>query len=111
MDRQKLIAIAKDQLKGGIGEDQVRELLTYRGVDAGDVDTIMRDILATGEARPSQVSTADVLKKADEVFGDIAQEAQLRPEDAKKERVIVALSIFAFICLIVVGSVIYYLYF
>ena len=41
MDKQKLITIAKDQLKGGIGEDQVRELLVYRGVEQKDVDTIM----------------------------------------------------------------------
>lgn len=111
MDKQKLIAIAKDQLKGGIGEDQVRELLTYRGVGAEDTDFILREALASGDAKPVSMPVKDVLNKADDVFGDIVREAPLRPEDAKKERVIVALSIFAFICLIVVGSVIYYLYF
>lgn len=111
MDKQRLIAIAKDQLKGGIGEDQVRELLVYRGVAPADVDTIMRDALATGETPPSAVSAEDVLKKADEVFGDIAEEAQLKPEDAKKERIIIALSVFVFIFILAVGSFIYYRYF
>ena len=68
-------------------------------------------MLATGEAKPAKVSADDVLKKADEVFGDIAQEAQLRPEDAKKEHVIITLSIFAFILVIAAGSAVYYLYF
>ena len=111
MDKQKLIAIAKDQIKGGIGEDQIRELLVYRGVAPEDVDAIMQDALATGEAKPSSVSAEDVLKKADEVFGDIAEEAHLRPEDAKKERIIIALSIFAFIFILAIGSFIYYRYF
>lgn len=111
MNKQKLIAIAKDQLKGGIGEDQVRELLVYRGVEPGDVDAIMHAALATGEARTSHVPAENVLKKADEVFGDIAQEAQLRPEDAKKERIIIGLSILALIFIVAIGSVIYYIYF
>lgn len=111
MDKQKLIVIAKDQLKGGIGEDQIRELLVYRGVAPEDVDTIMQDALATGEVPPSSVSAEDVLKKADEVFGDIAKEAQLKPEDAKKERIIIALSVFALIFIVAVGSFIYYRYF
>lgn len=111
MDKQKLIAIAKDQLKGGIKEDQIRELLVYRGVEPGDVDAIMQDVLAMGETPPSSVSAEDVLKKADEVFGDIAQEAQLRPEDAKKERIIIALFILALILIVTIGSAIYYLYF
>ena len=111
MDKQKLITIAKDQLKGGIGQDQVRELLVYRGVEPADVDAIMQAVLATGDAKPAQVSGEDVLKKADEVFNDIAQEAHLKPEDAKKERVIIILSVLAFIALLAIGSTVYYLYF
>lgn len=111
MNKQKLITIAKEQLEGGIAEDQVRELLVYRGISSAEADEIMREVLATGDAKPAAISSDAVLKKADEVFGGIAEEVQLQPEDAKKERHIIILSVLAFIFVIAVGSAIYYFYF
>lgn len=110
MDKQKLIAIAKDQLKGGIGEDQVRELLTYRGVEAGDVETIMQSALSA-DAQPEIEKPEDVVKKADEVITELLPDAPLRPEYIKKERMIIILSVVGFIVVVVGSAVLYYLYF
>lgn len=110
MDKQKLIAIAKDQLKGGIGEEQVRELLTYRGVEEKDVSEIMQEVLS-GDAQPAPASGGDVIRKTDEALSEIFPDTPLRPEYIKKERMIIALSVTGFVLVVIAASVLYYLYF
>ncbi|AKM78252.1 MAG: hypothetical protein UY31_C0012G0005 [Candidatus Wolfebacteria bacterium GW2011_GWE1_48_7] len=110
MDKQKLITIAKDQLKGGIGEDQVRELLTYRGVEANDVAEIMQEVLRA-ETQPVTAEAEDVVQKADMVIAELIPDAPTQPEYIKKERNILLLSIAALFILLITGSVVYYFYF
>lgn len=110
MDKQKLIAIAKDQLKGGIGEDQVRELLIYRGVESSDVESIMQSALSA-DAQSEIEKPEDVVKKADEVITELLPDVPLRPEYIKKERKIIMLSVIGFIAVVVGTAVLYYLYF
>lgn len=109
MDKQKLITIAKDQLKGGIGEDQVRELLTYRGVEAADADVIMQAALGAAE-QPATEEGVSVVEKTDEAIAELMPDAPVQPEYIKKERNILVLSIVGFLTLLIAGSVFYYFY-
>lgn len=110
MDKQKLITIAKDQLKGGIGEEQVRELLTYRGVETADADAIMQAALSAAD-QPAAEGAVNVVEKTDEVIAELMPDAPVQPEYLKKERNILMLSVIGFLALLIVGSAIYYFYF
>ena len=111
MDKQKLIAIAKDQLKGGIGEAQVRELLTYRGVEESDVEEIMKEVASESANIPDDAAGGDVVSKTDAALKQISIEPAVRPDYIKKEWKIVTISVIAFITVVIAGAVVYYLYF
>ncbi|EKD23570.1 MAG: hypothetical protein ACD_81C00218G0014 [uncultured bacterium] len=111
MDKQKLVAIGKDQLKGGIAIDQVRELLTYRGVEEKDVEEIMQEVLADESARPEQISGSAVVDKTDAALLDVSADAPLNPVAAKQERTIILLATIGAVIVAIAGSVVYFLYF
>lgn len=111
MDKQKLIDIAKDQLKGGIGREQVRELLVYRGVEEKDVDEIMTAVLGNENARPAQLEGRDVVEKIHDAFKEVSQDVEINPVAARKERIIILGAIIGGLILAVAGSIIYFLYF
>lgn len=111
MDKQKLIAIAKDQLKGGIGQDQIRELLIYRGVEESDIDTIIKAVLSDAEAHPVQASGGDIVEKTHAAILEISKEAPINPNAAKKERIIIFVATIGSIAVAIAGSILYYLYF
>lgn len=107
MDKQKLITIAKDQLSGGIGEEQVRDLLTYRGVEEADANAIMQEALhGAGEQ-----TGGDVVAKTDAALQEVLQEAPIDPSVTKQERSIFVWAIVGAVVLAVTGSVFYFLYF
>jgi hypothetical protein len=111
MDKQNLIAIAKDQLKGGIAQEQVRELLTYRGVGESEVNEIMQAVLADESARPVQLEGKDIVEKTHTAFQAVSQDAEINPDAARKERIIILGSVIGAIIFAIAGSVIYFLYF
>lgn len=110
MDKQKLIGIAKDQLKGGIGAEQVRELLTYRGVEANDVEEIMQAALSDA-TQPGAAEGGDVIAKTDEAIEELLPNAVVPAEYVKKEWSIIMLSVIGLVAVVAIGSAIYYFYF
>lgn len=110
MDQQKLIAIVKDQLKGGVGPEQVRELLAYRGIAPTEIDAIMQQVLAHKDIQQAQMAET-VVEKVGEAFVAAAQEAPVRSEHRRHEWLILTISIVVVLLLIGVGSYLYYHYF
>lgn len=111
MDKQNLINIAKDQLKGGIAEAQVRELLTYRGLEENEVNDIMQSVLAIDGAQSTQLTGKDIINKTHNALLEVSQEPEINPEAARKERIIILGSVIGGIFLAIVGSIVYFLYF
>lgn len=111
MDKQKLITIVKDQLQGGIAEEQVRDLLTYRGVEQGDVDAIMQEALGGVQRGTDLAGDGDIVAKTDAALKDISQDPPIDPGAMKRERKILIGSIVGAIVLAIAGSVLYFVYF
>lgn len=111
MDKQKLITIAKDQLKGGIGEEQVRDLLTYRGVTDGDADAIMQEALRGASEATDEQAGGDVIAKTDAALKEVSQDTPIDPTATKREWKLLAGASIGVVILVVAGSVIYFLYF
>lgn len=110
MDKQKLITIVKDQLKGGIGEAQIRELLTYRGVEEKDIDGIIQAAINEEAQAPSDTDS-DIVKKTDEALTEILQKPATRPDYKKREFIIIIMATVGLVIATVVGSIVYYFYF
>lgn len=111
MDKQKLIDIAKDQMKGGIGQEQVRELLTYRGVGEQEVSEIMAAVLGDKNAKPAQLEGKDIVEKTHDAFKEVSQDVEINPAAARKERIIILGSVIGGLIFAIAGSIIYFLYF
>lgn len=110
MDKQNLVNIAKDQLKGGIAQEQVRELLVYRGLEEKEVDEIMQSVLTDDSARPAQLDGKDIIEKTHSALLEVSKEPELNPEAARKERIIILGAVIGGIVLAIAGSVVYFLY-
>lgn len=111
MDKQNLINIAKDQLKGGIDKEQVRELLIYRGIAEQEVNAIMQAVLGDDDAKPVQLTGEEIVEKTHDAFQEVSQDAVINPDAARKERIIILGFIIGGIILAIGGSIIYFKYF
>ncbi len=111
MDLHHLVVITQDQLKGGIGEDQIRELLRYRGVAEPDIESIMNAAKAGLASVDAPEDARTVAGKTEAMLSGVMEERELQMGTSKKGKLIIASAIMFGLFLVGAGVYLYYRYF